>query len=145
MDEQPLASVLALTDDFAAAVLVGKDDRTKVPLKLREKQTQEWTELAALAEKGIRSLERDVLRLEPPDAAELDRAYATLKQLHGEAFGWNPPDVPGLERLGATRMRQYVRAWINAWDLVRLDPGFVPEAEAVELVVGYDEDEALEE
>ncbi len=141
----PLASVLALTDDFAAAVLVDKDDRTKVPLKLRDKQTQEWTELAALAEKGIRSLEREVLRLEPPDAAELDHAYATLKQLHGEAFGWNPPEVPGLERLGATRMRQYVRAWINAWDLVRLDPSFVPEAEAVELVVGYDEDEALEE
>jgi hypothetical protein len=141
----PLAAVLAVTDDFAAAVLAGKDDRTKVPSKLRDKQTPEWSEIATFAEKGIRALEREVLRLVPPDAAELDRAYTTVKGLHGQAYDWAPPDVPGLERLGATRMRQYVRAWINAWDLVRLDPDYEPTAELAELVVGYEEDEALEQ
>jgi hypothetical protein len=54
----------------------------------------------------------------PPDEAELDQAYARLKELHGEVFGWQPPDVKGLERLGATRMRQYVRAWINEWEIL---------------------------
>jgi len=141
----PLAAVLAMTDDFEAAVLTGKEDRTKIPTKLRDRQTQEWTELAQLAEKGIRHIERDLLLLDPPDAAELDRAYAVLKDLHGSAYGWSPPDVPGLERLGATRMRQYVRAWINAWDLVRLDPDHRPDPEVVEVRSSYAEDDALEE
>ncbi|MGI8647464.1 MAG: hypothetical protein ACR2JX_04445 [Mycobacteriales bacterium] len=55
------------------------------------------------------------------------RAYLRLKELHGSAFDWEPPDVAGLERLGATRRRQYVRAWINKWDLVRLDPDYQPD------------------
>jgi len=141
----PLATVLALTDDFEAAVLVGKDDRSQVPARLRDKQTPEWAETAALAEKGIRALQRDLLLLAAPDAAELDRAYRTLKQLHGSAYDWSPPDVPGLERLGATRMRQYVRAWINAWDLVRLDPAHVPETEILDVASSYEEDAALGE
>ncbi|GAC1441190.1 MAG: hypothetical protein NVSMB55_08260 [Mycobacteriales bacterium] len=135
----PLAAVLAFTDDYEAAVLVGKDDRTVVPGRVRDKQTPEWDEIAGLAEKGMRHLSRDLLLLEAPDAGELDRAYAVLKDLHGAAYGWSPPDVPGLERLGATRMRQYVRAWINAWDLIRLDPSYTPETSVVEIASTYDE------
>jgi len=40
--------------------------------------------------------------LTQPDAVELGRAYAVLKALHGKAFGWQPPDVAGVERLSAT-------------------------------------------
>jgi hypothetical protein len=141
----PLVAVLAMTDDFDAAVLTGKDDRTQIPARLRAKQSPEWDEIAELAEVGMRHIERDMMLLEPPDAAELDRAYAALKKLHGQAFGWSPPDVHGLERLGATRMRQYVRAWINEWDLVRLDPAFHPQTEAVAITSDYREDSALEE
>jgi len=82
--------------------------------------------------------------LVPPDRAELDRAYARLKGLHADAFAWDPPDVAGLERLGATRMRQYVRAWINEWDLVRLDPSFRPDTEVVEVTAPYDEQPELD-
>lgn len=141
----PLATVLALTDDFEAAVLVGKDDRNQVPKRMRDKQTPEWAETAALAEKGIRALQRDLLLLAAPDADELDRAYRTVKQLHASAYDWSPPDVTGLERLGATRMRQYVRAWINAWDLVRLDPAYVPDTEVLAVTSRYDEDQALDQ
>jgi len=74
-----------------------------------------------------------------PDEAELDRAYRILRQLHGTAYGWQPPDVSGLERLGATRMRQYVRAWINEWDLVRLDPDYQPATEVVQVAGDYSE------
>lgn len=140
----PLVAVLAMTDDFEAAVLVGKDDRGKIPARLRDKQTQEWTETAVLAEKGIRHIERDLLLLDPPDADELDRAYRVLKELHASAYDWSPPDVVGLERLGATRMRQYVRAWINAWDLLLLDPDHEPDTQVVELPHSYAEDDALE-
>ena len=140
----PLAAVLAVTDDFEAAVLTGKDDRTLVPARLRAKQTPEYDELATWAARGIRHLDRDVMLLEAPDEAELDRAYRVLKELHGAAYDWTPPDVPGLERLGATRMRQYVRAWINAWDLVRLDPDHEPDTEVVELATSYEQDDDLD-
>lgn len=136
----PLVSVLAMTDDFDAAVLTTNNDRQTVPTRLRAKQTSEYDELAAAAEAGMRAIERQMVVLTPPDNAELDRAYARVKALHGEAFGWDPPDVPGLERLGTTRMRQYVRAWINEWDIVRLDPDCRPASEVVELAIGYDED-----
>jgi hypothetical protein len=116
-----------------------------VPQRLHDKQTPEWAETAALAEKGIRALQRDLLLLSAPDAAELDRAYRTLKRLHGSAYDWSPPDVPGLERLGATRMRQHVRAWINAWDLVRLDPAHVPDPEVLDVTSNYDEDAVIEQ
>jgi hypothetical protein len=141
----PLIAVFAMTDDFEAAVLTGKDDRAQIPARLRAKQAPEWDETAALAEAGMRHIEQEMLLLEPPDNDELDRAYAALKKLHGDAFGWSPPHVPGLERLGATRMRQYVRSWINEWDLVRLDPAFRPQTEVVTIASDYREDSALED
>jgi len=140
----PLATVLAMTDDFDAAVLTAKNDRELVPSRLRAKQNSEWDEIARAAEAGMRLVERSMLLLAQPDAAELERAYTVLKGLHGEAFGWEPPDVAGLERLSATRMRQYVRAWINEWDLVRLDPGYTPETEAVAMEFRYDEEADLD-
>ena len=92
----------------------------------------------------MRIIDRELVAIKPPDDAELDRTYGRLKEIHGDAFGWDPSDVSGLERLAATRMRQYVRAWINEWDLVRLDPDFVPETETVEIAMDYREDADLE-
>ncbi len=136
---EPVVAVMAMTDDFEAAVLSGKNDRELLPARLRDKQTDEYAEMAALAATGMRHIERETQRLRKHDAAELDRAYRTLKQLHGTAYGWNPPDVEGLERLGATRMRQYVRAWINEWDLVRLDPDYQPATQALDVATDYRE------
>lgn len=142
--DAPLVTVAAMTDDFEAAVLSTKNDRQQVPAKLRAKETPEADELAGMAEAGMRAIERDMVLLTRPDRAELDRAYRKVKGLHAEAFGWHPPDVPGLEQLGATRMRQYIRAWINEWDLVRLDPDFTPRTESVEIRSDYREDLELE-
>jgi len=136
---EPLITVAAITDDFEAAVLSDKNDRESLPRRLRDKQTKEYAEVAALAEVGMRHIEHDLLPLVPPDQAELDRAYRTLRQLHGGAYNWEPQDVPGLEQLGATRMRQYVRAWINEWDLVRLDPGYRPITDVVDIPGNYRE------
>ena len=92
----------------------------------------------------MRIIEREQIALQPPDRAALDRTYNRLKTLHGDAYGWSPPDVEGLERLPSNRMRQYVRAWINEWDLVRLDPDYHPETAVAEVVVDFSEDAALE-
>jgi phytoene dehydrogenase-like protein len=141
----PVAAVLAMTDDFEAAVITDRNDREQVPARLRAKDGSEWDELANAAEAGMRMIDREMSLLTPPDAAELDQAYRRLKELHASAFEWLPPDVTGLERLGANRMRQYVRAWINEWDLVRQDPHYRPSTEAVDLAVDYREDAAWEE
>lgn len=140
----PIAAVLAMTDDFEAAVITGRNDRELVPERLQAKQTPEAAALAAEAAQGMRIIDREMQLLTPPDEAELRQAYARLKELHGEVFGWLPPDVGGLERLGATRMRQYVRTWINEWDLVRLDPSYRPETEMIEVSSDYREDPDLE-
>jgi hypothetical protein len=92
----------------------------------------------------MRIIDRETHLLTPPDETELKQAYERLRDLHGQAFDWQPPDVAGLERLGATRMRQYVRAWISEWDLVRLYPGYRPEIEMVDLPTDYREDPDLE-
>lgn len=139
----PIAAVLAMTDDFEAAVITGRNDRELMPEKLHAKQTPEATALAAAAVQGMRIIDREMQPLTPPDDAELARAYALLKDLHGQVFGWLPPDVSGLERLGATRMRQYVRTWINEWDLLRLDPSHRPETEIVDISPDYREDPDL--
>ena len=140
----PIAAVFAMTDDFEAAVITGRNDRELVPDKLRAKGTPEAIALAAAATQGMRVIDREMRLLTPPDEAELAQAYARLKELHGEVFGWSPPDVGGLERLGATRMRQYVRTWISEWDLIRLDPSYRPETEMVEVSSNYQEDPDLE-
>ena len=141
----PLATVIAMTDDFDAAVLTEKNDLEVIGAKLRAKMQPQWDQTAARAETGMRLIERDMMLLEPPDAAELDRTYRHLKALHSEAFEWDAPDVSGLERLGATRMRQYVRAWINEWDLVRLDPSYRPQTEVAPLAISYDEQPDLDD
>ena len=139
-----LAAVLAMTDDYEAAVITGRRDGEVVPEKLRAKQTPDADALASAAALGMRIIDREMQLLTPPDDAELQQAYQRLKELHGEVFGWNPPDVTGVERLGATRMRQYVRAWINEWDLRRLDSGYQPATEIVDVTSDYREDSDLE-
>jgi hypothetical protein len=126
----PLCAVLTTVDDFEVQVLVGKNDIELVPKKLRQKGTAEHDLLASQAEAGMRAIERDQVMLQPPDRDELDRTYLMLKRIHGEAYGWEPPDVEGLERLPSNRMRQYVRAWITGWDLLYVDPTYRPQVAA---------------
>lgn len=140
----PLGAVLTTVDDFEAQVLVGKNDIELIPKRLRMKATAESELLAAQAEIGMRVMEREQVRLQPPDRDELDRTYRKLRSIHAAAFGWEPPDVEGLERLPSNRMRQYVRAWINEWDLRRLDPAYVPDLATSDLVVDLSDDDTAE-
>jgi len=140
----PLCAVLTTVDDFEAQVLVNKNDTELIPKRLRMKGTAEFDLLAGQAETGMRVMGRDQIRLQPPDRDALDRTYTKLKAIHAGAFGWDPPDVEGLERLPSNRMRQYVRAWINEWDLRRLDPAYVPDIAVTEVVLDLTEDADLE-
>ncbi|MBA2283648.1 MAG: DUF2791 family P-loop domain-containing protein [Acidimicrobiia bacterium] len=136
----PIGAALTTVDDFEAQVLVGKNDVELLPKRLRAKATTESDLLATMAETGMRVLEREQVVLQPPDRDELDHTYAKLKAIHATAYGWEPPDVEGLERLPSNRMRQYVRAWITGWDLRYLDPDFEPEITTTDVGVDLSDD-----
>ncbi len=140
----PIGAVFATVDDYETQVLVGKNDNVLIPQRLRASGSATDEVLASLAETGMRIIGHEQVKLQPPAQEELDRTYSRLREIHGEAFGWDPPPVSGLERLPSNRMRQYVRAWINEWDLRRLDPTYEPEIEAGTLVVDLSEDADLE-
>ena len=140
----PICAVLTTVDDFEPQVLVGKNDNELIGKRLRAKGTAEDELLAAQAETGMRIIEREQVQLQPPGREELDRTYTQLKHIHGEAYGWRPPDVAGLERLPSNRMRQYVRAWINEWDLRRIYPTYRPEISVGGLDVDLSTDVDLE-
>lgn len=135
-----ITPVLAITSAYEAEVIDGRNDREAVPGKLLQSAREPERQLAAQAERGMRQIGR-ALRLAPPSPAVIDQTHATVRALHGQAYGWTPPPaVFAAERLASTRMREYVRTWINEWDLRRLDPTYTPEIEATEVAVSYAED-----
>lgn len=139
----PIISVLTTVDDFEGEVLIGKDDYNQLPARLLAKEKLEYTELARDARTGMNILAREQIVLNPPDDAELDSTYRAIQNIHAEAFTWQPPEVRGLERLGSNTMRQYVRAWINEWDLSYLYPSYKPETMVTEVEIQYSEDRDL--
>ena len=91
----PIAAVLAMTDDFEAAVITGRKTaswcrRSCAPSRPRRRRGR------GRAAEGMRIIDTEMQLLTPPDEAELDAAYARLKELHGEVFGWLPPMSAGL-------------------------------------------------
>lgn len=139
-----LASVLAITDDFDDAVLYQKNDRENVPNRLRARQNPADELTAVRAEAGMRIIERELVRLVPPDVGTLDAAYRELRRLHSEAYDWQPPDLPRRESLASRSMRERVRSWIHEWDLRRLDPGYRPQIEIERIESDYSESPDLE-
>lgn len=139
-----LAAVFAITADFDAAVLQDRGDLEVVPGKLRASGLEPDQKLAGQAEQGMRLIARDALRLRGPDRAALERTRQEVRALHARAYDWEPPEVGAGEQLSTTRMRQYVRRWINEWDLARLYPDYVPSTEVTELRTDYSEQPDLE-
>ncbi len=140
-----LAVVFAITTDFDAAVLQERRDLERVPGKLRAGGSEADVKLAGQAELGMRMIVREPLRLRGPDRALLERTREEVRALHARAFAWDPPDLGAGEQLSTTRIRQYVRRWINEWDLTRIYPDYTPDTIVAELPVDYAERPELEE
>jgi hypothetical protein len=139
-----LSSALAITSAFEAEVIDGRNDREAVPGKLNLSANETDRALVAPAERGMKLIGR-ALRLVPPDAATLDDVYTKVRAIHGRAYGWEPlPADHRGERLASTRMREYVRRWINEWDLKRLYPGYEPDLEITGVDLNYAEDAAFD-
>jgi P-loop Domain of unknown function (DUF2791) len=93
-----LFAVGAITGDFAAEVLVNREDRDKVGSKLRDRGTDDFLTLAAQAEAGMRIIEREPIRLEAPTFHLLRDTHDKLRNLHGAGYEWSPPEIPWEER-----------------------------------------------
>ena len=72
------------------------------------------------------------------------RTGTQIQEIYGRAYSWPPPGPAPVERLGATPMRQYVRRWINEWDLKRLYPGDPVNIVFEKIETPYSEDPELE-
>lgn len=139
-----LTAVFAITDDFQSVILEDKGDLEKVPGKLRARASESDLLLASQAERGMRVIQRERTPLMAPDEIVIRQTHDKVQSIHGEAYGWEPPPARSVERLGTTRMREYVKGWITEWDLKRLDPGYDPEIDVTELKPDYTEDPNLQ-
>ena len=139
-----LATVLTITADFAPIVLQQRDDFEKIPGRLRAAGRPDDQMLASLAERGMRWIDRGAVRLRAPDRVAIEGTHEKVREIHGRAYHWDPPPAGQREVLGSTRMREYVRRWINEWDLSRLYPGYQAETEVREVRLDYRESPDLE-
>lgn len=139
-----MLTIGAITEDFGPSVLDGKTDRDYVGPKLRTKDTDEYFVYAAQAEVGMRLIDREAMSLVPPGDAELTGLYDRLREIHSGAYGWEAPQLEFSRGGMTTRVRAYVRRWINEWDLLRLYPGIALATEEVDLRPSYSEMHELE-
>lgn len=130
-----LVTVYAITDDFRAAVIEARGDAEKLPerLLLKGRAAQ-----AALAQAGIRHISTAPRRLVPPRDADLAACHDRLRDLYRAAYQWDAPPAPLATRTAAATMRQYIKSWITAWDLLRL-AGAVAEIVTGTLGMNYGE------
>ena len=138
---QWMTTVAAITDEFDYAVLHGKQDWQGAGDCLRKKGL---LAAAEQAERGMRVIRNQALALKTPLADDIRGLYLALADIYEHAYGWQPGNVFKLVPAQSTPVRTYVRMWITAWDLMRLDPGYVPEIESEAVQVGFGEDVELE-
>ena len=139
-----VVAVFAITHDFTRRVLEERNDLERIPGKLRASGVDADDRLARSAEAGMRFIARESLLLSPPDSAAIDRARDRIRDLHARAYRWQPPPLEAGERSTSTSMRQYVRRWINEWDLKRLYPDYTASTMVADLAVDYHEEPDLE-
>lgn len=138
-----LTAVGAITPDYESHVLFGKaEDLAKIPSFLEGRPQEEG--LSAAAEQGMRLIRESCLDLGRPDERLLQDTYRRIKKLYGEAYGWNPPEISFPSVDSSTRLRQYIKSWITAWDLIRQDPCYAPQIETEPVrPIDYTEDPDL--
>jgi len=115
-----LASVFTITKEFSGIILHGdlKCDIESIPEKLKDTNDQEHI---PAAKDGMNIIDKPGVQLVQPNRDQLNEVYEKVAKLYTEAYGWQAPQLENkLEWAQATRMRQYIRSWVGAWDFKRL-------------------------
>lgn len=141
-----LATVFAITPVFSELVLYDpkRNDVEVIPGKLMASGIDADRLLASQAERGMRLIDREAVRLREPEPGTIERTRSQIQEIHARAYDWSPPQLAPEERLTTTLMRQYVRRWINEWDLKRLYPDHEVHMVVEELKMDYSEDREFE-
>jgi hypothetical protein len=138
-----IAGAYAITDDFSVAVIEARQDRDRLPERLRLKGRVIEAELALA---GMRHIEATVRqhRLLPPGPVDLGRCQDKVRGLYAAAYGWEAPALPPAERISSRTMRQYIKGWVTQWDLLRLE-GYRVALVSETMATDYTENAALGE
>lgn len=135
--------VATITTDLETEVFHKRRDQDKIPGKFAEKFRDFMPEIQA----GMESLQASSpsrVNLSPVSEQALREAHDKARRLYAEAYGWETPKEDVFLRESSARMRQYVRAWITRWDLMRLFPGYNPDIQTDTYVPDLSEREGLE-
>ena len=139
-----LTAAFAITDTFQIETLEGKEDIESMPEKLRARASEIDLLLASQSERGMRIIQRERDLLKAPDDTIVEQTYNKIRSLYAQAYDWDPPTASSINRMGAIRMREYVKGWITEWDLKRLDPKGHVEIEITEMKEDYTENPDLQ-
>lgn len=146
-----MVCVATITSDFAEARILhpadGKPDREVVPILLEDKDPTKAA--AARAQAGMNAIveacdQRSATRLRGHDEKVLKVVYQKLKALHGQAYGWQPPDVAWPPEIATNAIRRYVRWWVISWDILRIYPTVTLDIVMSEIHKDYGEDPDIE-
>jgi hypothetical protein len=123
-----LVAAGTVSDTFQVEIISpeGKQDCDYVRPKM---EASRYADLAARAAAGMRLLDdRRCIPLEAPTDEGIRETIEKLRQIYSEAYDWEAPTVTVASDAGLRdRMRYWVRASINQWDIMRIYPGVRPE------------------
>jgi hypothetical protein len=135
-----VVSVATITTDFKSQVLEIRLDQEKVPAFLRAKGLEHHLRLAEL---GMEMIERGSARLSAPESEMLHRSLDRVRILYGESYGRPAYGGDIGERRAGRTMREYIKAWVTAWDIHRLY-GARDEIDTEKIAPDYTENTDLE-
>ena len=137
----------AITDDYAAAKISPEEDAsdlTNAIATLAERPRHR--DLRGACEAGMQFIERHCIELGDSDEERSREVQERLRKIYSRAYGWETPPATPLRNASEswTRMRHRIRAPIEEWDLLRLDPDTTPNIIAEEERADYTERPELE-
>lgn len=137
-----LISVFTITKDYVGQVLHGrKKDWEKIPEKLAGGKEESYIAAAKL---GMRIIERQGIDLHAPTPGQMEEIFQEARTLYSKAYNWNAPELEKRrEYSSSTGMREYLRSWINSWDLLRLYE-YKSDIVAEKIEISYEEDADLQ-
>ncbi len=134
----------AITDDYAAAKISSEDggDQTAAVATLAQRHQH----LQTACEAGMQFIERTCIELGESDEEGTREILERLRIIYSRAYGWEAPPATPLRNAAQswTRMRHRIRAPIEEWDMLRLDPETTPYIIVEEKRADYTERPELE-